>query len=92
MSRSAEHRLQISAQANAHAVRVMPEPKLSDERSNGMQRLAEHRLQISAQANAHAVRVMPKPKPSDEGSNSMTPSSVVALPAAGAHAARRCRA
>jgi hypothetical protein len=62
MNGSAPHELVVSAQANAHAVRVTPEPKSSAADSNDMKPSTEHRLHISARANAHAVRVTPEPK------------------------------
>jgi len=55
-----EHGLEVSVQANAYEVRVMPEPKqAASARSDGM---TEHGLEVSVQANAYAVRVMPEPK------------------------------
>ena len=63
MSGSPARKLVVSVQANAHEVRVTPEPKSPIvERSNGMSS-TEHQLQIRAQANAHEARVTPEPKP-----------------------------
>ena len=55
--------LPIRAQADAHAVRVTPEPKSpTSAGQNRMNGSAVSQLQISAQADAHAVRVTPEPK------------------------------
>jgi hypothetical protein len=59
----ASHRLPVSAQAHANAVRVMPEPKPTiDARENRMTGSPVHKPLLSVQANAHEARVTPEPK------------------------------